>query len=210
MNKPTIKFCEDKKDNLLTFNVFSNLFIILGGIYGLLQLKFNRINQENLKLFYLTEIGIITVGLGSMYFHYKNDYFSQLFDELPMSIALLFYMFLVNKKTYINFNIIIFTLIGWILYLGNKKFIIFEIVFTIQILFLIFFLLKNYKSYYQLKLIISAITVLGTSKLLWNYEQYLFKINQCPYDKYSFKYYLHSYWHLGISISHVILMHRLR
>jgi hypothetical protein len=39
MTKPNIQFCEDRIDNLGTFNVLSNLFIILGGIYGLKQIN---------------------------------------------------------------------------------------------------------------------------------------------------------------------------
>ena len=73
MNKPTIEFCEDKVDSLGTYNVFSNLFIILSGIYGLLQLNrinINRIeiNIKNIIFYYLTEIGIINVGLGKHVF----------------------------------------------------------------------------------------------------------------------------------------------
>lgn len=217
MNKPTIEFCEDKFDNLGTYNVFSNLFIIFAGFYGLLQLnRINidiiNINRKNINLFYLTEFGIINVGLGSMYFHYKKNYFSQLFDELPMSILIILYVLLVNKNNNkkISLGIILFTIIGWIIYLYKRKFIIFETVFTIQIIFLIVLLFINYKTIRQLKLIIIAILVLGFSKLLWNYEQYLVKTEQCPYNNYSLKYYLHSYWHIGISISHIVLMLSLR
>lgn len=208
MDKPTIEFCEDKDKNSSNYNIYSNIFIILGGIYGFVR--------NHNYLFGLTELAFIIVGLGSMYFHYSKDYFSQLFDELPMSILIIFYVLLVNntlvnnRKKYLEYSFIIFTAIGWIFYLGIRKFIIFEVLFTLQIVFLIILLLMNYKTNKQLKLIVSAIIILGISKLLWNYEQFLVKTDQCPKNKTSFSYYLHSYWHIGIALAHILLKHCLR
>ena len=90
--------------------MFSNLFIILSSIYAIIKL--NRINinriEINIKniIFYYLRGGIINVGLGSMYFHYKKN-FLQLFDELPMSILIILYVLLVNKnKNIIWYNFI--------------------------------------------------------------------------------------------------------
>ena len=212
MTKPNIEFCEDKIDKLGTFNVLSNLFIILGGIYGLLEINKLQFFIYKKKLLKLAEINFIIVGLGSMFFHYRKDYLSELFDEIPMVTLIIFYFFIagINEPLYLRISFAMFSLLGILVYLIENDFKFFEKIFTLQIVYLVLLLFKNYKNYKQRNLFILGILTIIFSKSLWNYEQYLFRNDICPNNKKDICYYLHSFWHMGVSGAHVLLMHGLR
>ena len=110
MTKPNIQFCEDRIDNLGTFNVLSNLFIILGGIYGLLEINKLKFFILKKKLLRLAEINFIIVGFGSMFFHYRKDYLSELFDEIPMVTLIILYFLIagINEPIYLRTCFVMF------------------------------------------------------------------------------------------------------
>lgn len=68
------------------------------------------------------------------------------------------------------------------------------------------FIFKVNKNSYQKDNLAKAIFTLAIAKTCWQYERYLYNTGQCETDITSYKYYLHSYWHIGSAASHYYIM----
>jgi len=83
------KFIDD--NNILGIenfnNVVSNIFFLFFGVWGLIQLRRNRI-IESLKTYYIIFcLSVVLTAFGSSYYHYDPNNFTLVWDRLPMTIS---------------------------------------------------------------------------------------------------------------------------
>ncbi|XP_071950093.1 alkaline ceramidase 3-like [Antedon mediterranea] len=86
-------WCEQNYETTLYvaefWNTISNLFIFIPGFLGL----FHSIRNGTELRFVVGYLAILTVGIGSCFFHMTLSLTGQLFDQLPMIWAITVYMF---------------------------------------------------------------------------------------------------------------------
>ena len=191
-----IKYCESihnyKFSNYIAeyFNTISSLLFIAMGLYGLCK-------KELSFKFYLSELLIILVGIGSAIFHGNQSYVGEVLDETAMLLLLFSYYLHVVLNT--PLQIISFIILGCItfLYFYYNSYVLFLILFGGGLSTLVVYV---YKLYIVNKLVI--IGILSVAVLLWMTEQYYYKNNICPLELNNIKYYYHSLWHILCAVTH--------
>ena len=164
------------------------------------------------------DYAICLIGVGSFIFHATESYYGQLLDELPMSlIAYLYYrqLFITScKKSGAKSQAFLFLrgyeislFIVWFVYIRYKLYWLFVSFFAAQLfvpLYIVSVVLpKTDQQKFDLaKGAFFAIWAVGC----WAYEQYLHSIGQCPTDISDYRFYLHSYWHIGMAVAHYQFM----
>jgi hypothetical protein len=98
-------------------------------------------------------------------------------------------------------------IIVWFVYIKYKLYWLFVSFFAVQIsipLYIVSVVLpKTDQQKFDLaKGAFFAIWAVGC----WAYEQYLHSIGQCPTDISDYRFYLHSYWHIGMALAHYQFM----
>ena len=209
MERSVVEWCEaytspyTYSENILEFtNTFSNLAFVI--------VAFSSIYEFNHPLFHKCNIALLLVGIGSSIFHATDTYVGQVLDELPMSILTYYYLYIVyHIKNWAFYRFIYIGLITlvWSLYINFRIHDIFLTLFAIQVLVpvmtVMFYITKTNV---QKRLFIYSILFLIIAKACWLYERYLHATVQCPTTMIEPTYYLHSYWHIGIAISHYLWM----
>jgi len=190
-------------------NSVSNLAFVVVGFYS---------SGKNPQCDY----AICLIGVGSFIFHATESYYGQLLDELPMSLLAYFYyrqLFITScRKVEQNRNRhSAFSLWGksgyecgliivWFVYIRYKLYWLFVSFFAVQLfvpLYIVFTLPKTDQQKFDLaKGLFFAIGAVGC----WGYEQHLHSIGQCPTDIHDYRFYLHSYWHIGMALAHYQFM----
>jgi dihydroceramidase len=204
----TIDFCEQNyviNSHIAEFfNTISNISYVLLGLFGFLL---NRKFENRFKFGFIT---LILVGLGSSFFHGSLLWIGQLTDELSMMLLTIITLFILiehyNRK--IKYKLLpIFLFIFYVcfsfVYIIYKNVIIFQSVWLLLIIFIVFIFYKHnqdanrsfYKHIYFIFLL---------SCICWGFEQlFCFSYPQIE------KLYLHAFvWHLGTAYaSYSLLTH---
>ena len=164
------------------------------------------------------DYAICLIGVGSFIFHATESYAGQLLDELPMSLLAYFYyyqLFVTScKKSGAKSQSFLFLhgyeislSVVWFVYIKYKLYWLFVSFFAGQLfvpLYIVSAVLpKTDQQRFDLaKGAFFAIWAVGC----WAYEQYLHSIGQCPTDVHDYRFYLHSYWHIGMALAHFQFM----
>lgn len=202
-----VEWCEAKIHRYqITINVseFANSISNVSFVYVAL------ISPHTNKKQLLCNISLLFVGIGSFYFHATESYYGEIMDEIPMSILAYNYFKCINNyKNGDKYNTIYkyILCVFWFFYITTKTYDLFLVLFSCQLaVFLYIFVFKIDKTIYQKYNLTKAIFTLGVAKACWQYERYLYKTEQCETDISSYRYYLHSYWHIGSALSHYYIM----
>jgi hypothetical protein len=207
MELSNVEWCEAKTDRYkITINVseFTNSISNLSFIYVAIVSPYK--NQQQIRC----NVALLFVGIGSFYFHATESYYGEIMDEVPMSIlAYNYFICLNNYKNGEQYNIIYkYVLIAfWSVYIATKTYDLFLILFAFQLAIVLYtFVFKVNKTSYQKVNLAKAIIALAIAKGCWQYERHLYETEQCETDVTSYRYYLHSYWHIGSAASHYYIM----
>ena len=209
MEQSVVEWCEAYTDQYSYSNYiaeYSNTISNLAFIF----ISLLSIYQFNHKLFQRCNITLLLVGVGSAVFHATDTYLGQVLDELPMSILMYYYISIVCHLQKWKFHRIIYlglATLCWSLYLTFRIYIIFISLFVIQLIIpilIIIFQIKKTPEQKRLLMWSALLTIIAKS--CWIYERYLHATFHCPSKMTEPAYYLHSYWHIGIAISHYLLM----
>jgi len=207
MELSNVEWCEAQTDRYKvtqTISEFTNSISNLSFIYVAIVSPYR--NQQQIRC----NVALLFVGIGSFYFHATESYYGEIMDEIPMSILAYNYFKCINNykngdkyNTIYKYVLVIF----WFFYFTTKKYDLFLILFGIQLLVVLYtFIFKVNKNSYQKDNLAKAIFTLAIAKACWQYERYLYNTGQCETDITSYKYYLHSYWHIGSAASHYYIM----
>jgi predicted CDP-diglyceride synthetase/phosphatidate cytidylyltransferase len=207
MELSNVEWCEAKTHRYqITINVseFANSISNMSFIYVALISPYT--NQKHIRC----NFALFIVGLGSFYFHATESYYGEIMDEVPMSILAYNYFNCINNyKNSEQYNIIYkYVLIAfWAVYIATKTYDLFLILFAFQLALVLYtFVFKVNKTSYQKVNLAKAIIALAIAKGCWQYERHLYETDQCETDVRSYRYYLHSYWHIGSAASHYYIM----
>ena len=207
MELSNVEWCEAKIHRYKvtsTMSEFANSISNISFIYVALISPYT--NQNHMRC----NAALFLVSLGSFYFHATETYYGEIMDEVPMSILAYNYFVCVNnyKNGYQYNTIYKYVLIAfWSVYVATKTYDLFLILFAFQLaIFLYTFVFNVNKTSYQKYNLAKAIFALVIAKACWQYERYLYNTDQCETDVTSYRYYLHSYWHIGSAASHYYIM----
>ena len=207
MELSNVEWCEAKTHRYkITINVseFANSISNMSFIYVALISPYT--NQKHIRC----NVALLFVGIGSFYFHATESYYGEIMDEVPMSILAYNYFKCINNyKNGEQYNTIYkYVLIAfWAVYITTKTYDLFLILFALQLALVLYtFIFKIDKTSYQKVNLAKAIIALAIAKASWQYERYLYNTDQCETDVTSYRYYLHSYWHIGSAASHYYIM----
>ena len=202
-----VEWCEAKTDRYKvtsTMSEFTNSISNISFIYVALISPYT--NQHHIRC----NAALFIVGIGSFLFHSTESYYGEILDEIPMSILAYNYFNCINNyrngekyNTIYKHVLVIF----WLFYITFKTYDMFLLLFTIQLaVFLYTFIFKINKNNYQKDNLVKAIFTLAIAKACWQYERYLYNTGKCETDITSYRYYFHSYWHIGSAASHYCIM----
>jgi hypothetical protein len=201
------------------FNTWSNIVFIIVGFIGLRRSLMKQpsiqhvptISKQNLLAHIFTDMMIVIVGLGSMWFHSQRSYLGEILDELPMSIMAFGYMLCLDhlhwltKTPYRNTTYLcmfLILLIGWLCYIIWDAHEIFTTLFTIQILVPIFISCASCIAGSSRSLWIACLVAILSGKIIWEFERYLHENKQCPMSQSHPLFWCHPMWHLLSALSH--------
>jgi hypothetical protein len=207
MELSNVEWCEAQTDRYkvtTTMSEFTNSISNLSFIYVAIVSPYR--NQQQIRC----NVALLFVGIGSFYFHATESYYGEIMDEIPMSILAYNYFKCINNyKNGDKYNTIYKYILCmfWFFYFTTKKYDLFLVLFGMQLLVVLYtFIFKVNKNNYQKDNLAKAIFTLAIAKACWQYERYLYNTGQCETDITSYKYYLHSYWHIGSAASHYYIM----
>jgi hypothetical protein len=160
-----------------------------------------------------SNLAIKMVGLGSFIFHATESHIGQLMDEIPMS--LLAYLYFVNLFALAKYNhaaranaaYACFMTAVWHVYVQYKLYLVFVSFFVFQLCIPFYILCyRIQKTQRQMRSLRAGSRYLVLSVGCWLYERHLYSMNRCPTELYDPRYYLHSFWHIGMACAHYHFM----
>ena len=207
MELSNVEWCEAKIHRYKvtsTMSEFANSISNISFIYVALISPYT--NKDHLRC----NAALFLVALGSFYFHATESYYGEIMDEIPMSVLAYNYFKCINNytnsdqyNTIYKYVLIVF----WSLYILTKTYDLFLILFALQLAIVLYtFIFKIDKTSYQKYNLAKAIFALVIAKACWKYERYLYNTDHCETEMTSYRYYLHSYWHIGSAASHYYIM----
>ena len=121
-------------------NTASNLVFVVFGLWGL-HIALHL--QRPVAALVYTEVMLIVVGLGSMWFHARRSYVGEIMDELPMSLMAFGYLLSLNglhwttsgaarRWTY-GFAALL-GVVSWVAYAMFHNYDVFTGLFTVQVI----------------------------------------------------------------------------
>lgn len=157
-----------------------------------------------------SNVAICLVGFGSFIFHATESHIGQLMDEIPMSlVAYLYYTHvcrLANISCHKPAYLIVMASV-WAAYIQYKVYPLFVAFFIGQIgmpVYMLCFLVR--KNPRQIRHLTMGSRFLVFSVCCWIWERYLYNAGHCPTGFLDPRYYLHSYWHVGMAAAHYHFM----
>jgi len=192
------------------WNTASNLPFLCVAMLGYMRASKNNLPRP----FFALEITLMVVGLGSATFHATQTYTGELLDEMPMSAVALCYLWSLkglHKYTqgecfrWTMGSTLLVVTIAWALYLSLHLHDIFVMAFVFQLVVVEFLLLHcgpwGYFSA-QRRLWWLSIASIGTGKLAWEYERWLYRTSACPQGPLQPAFWLHPFWHCAAALAH--------
>jgi len=174
------------------------------------------------------DYAICLIGVGSFIFHATESHAGQLLDELPMSLLAYLYLSTFGKsgakcgaKSQSTFDINTYScllsfftrsyecglIIVWFIYIRYKLYWLFVSFFAAQLFVPLYIVSAILPKTDQQKFDLAKGAFFATWAVgCWGYEQYLHSIGQCPSDISDYRFYLHSYWHIGMALAHFQFM----
>jgi len=165
---------------------------------------------------FLCDYSVRLLAIGSFMFHATESYKWQLADELSMSLLACFYYLPIQHHFIVHSTILqkitnymypISLSLVWFIYIKYKLYFLFVSFFAIQVslpLYMVTFVMPT-TDQQKFDLAKGAFFAIG-SVGCWSYERYLHSIGLCPNDTSDYRYYLHSYWHIGMAAAHFHFM----
>jgi len=206
-NETNIKFCEGKMnenypiENIKEFiNGITSLFLSFCGIYGLSVYRKYRLSRTNQLLYTL----LIICGIGSCFFHFTLNHGWKMMDEIPMimliTIGCSYYVYIANQNNKIKTILIDIFALSYLLitievdYLEKEPYF-FRYLFGIPFIYVIYLLSINKQNCKKdIKSIINKSLFYGISGFFfWILDLFL-----C--NNFTVFLYLHSFWHIHISL----------
>ena len=188
-----VEWCEARVDR--NNYIFSEYWNSISNIAFLLSMSSHHPPHVNMS--------ITMVGIGSFIFHATETRIGQLFDELSMSILAYTYCIQVcpNAFPYSMYSCVFICV--WILYIHYQIYYMFVVFFLCQIMIPVYIIcFQVTKTEHQKKCLFKAILCVVASVAFWIWERRLHYHNQCPTELLDPRYYLHSYWHIGMAMAH--------
>jgi Ceramidase len=203
------------------YNSISNAAFVIASMLGLWRVILaNNNNKEdktttttsnNLTAILAAElVMMIGVGFGSFLFHAHQSRAAQIADELPMSLVMLAYNYILRGLHPITTDptlsrlfyqgSLLFVGVLWGIYIYTGIYDIFVFCFTIQVLST---LAISYDAGRRINhsssMWYTSVFFLVSGKAAWEYERYLHANDMC--DAFG-TIVLHPYWHVGAALSH--------
>ena len=203
-----IRFCEAEVRSFEYVNVASNLAFLVSAVLGLRLARRRGLDRT----FYLVELALIVVFVGSVIFHSTQSWYGELLDEIPMSVLALCYLYTldgVHRLTRPPWRTLTLALgsggavAGMAVYILFRNHVLFTTLFTVQVVCPALIACASGPSlgcvrtpwYAFLGLILVA-------KGIWEYEQHLWRSGNCPRSALDPAYWAHAAWHVGSAAAH--------
>jgi hypothetical protein len=178
-------------------NTFSNIVYLIS-VYKTRNMSHNFLSLYSSLLMVLT-------CFGSICFHGSGTRIGQLLDEIPIVLLCDSYIKLLDTNEGFSRNRLYeyYIALLTIIYIITNQYMIFLTVVTSQGVALAYFVLeKNIK--YKKKAYNRAFMVFIFGKVLWEYERYLYRNNECPQE--GILIYLHGGWHVSTAVMHYYII----
>jgi len=179
-------------------NTFSNI-VYLVSVYN------TRNMGHNLLTIYSSMLMCIT-GFGSIFFHGSGTRVGQLLDEIPIILLCDSYVKILDKDSRFSKHPIYeyYVYILAVLYILTNNYTIFLTVVTSQGVAIAGLITKQKIDYGVNKSYNNAIFVFILGKVLWEYERFLYRNDECPIEGPLI--YLHGGWHVATAVMHYYIM----
>ena len=179
-------------------NTFSNI-VYLVSVYNTRQMGHNLLSIYSSLLMCIT-------GFGSILFHGSGTRVGQLLDEIPIILLCDSYVKILDKDSRFSKHPIYeyYVYILAVLYILTNNYTIFLTVVTSQGVAIAGLITKQKIDYGVNKSYNNAIFVFILGKVLWEYERFLYRNDECPIEGPLI--YLHGGWHVATAVMHYYIM----
>lgn len=202
----SIEWCERYTNQQLEVNRWLNEPInTFSNVVYLVSVYKTRNMSHNLLTIYSSVLMTLT-GFGSILFHGSGTRVGQLLDEIPIILLCDSYIKILDiDEKYSRHQLYEYYLLSFsLLYILTNNYTIFLTIITSQGITLVGLIMKDNMDYGINKQYNNAILVFILGKVLWEYERFLYRNNECPQEGPLI--YLHGGWHVATAIMHYYIM----
>ena len=193
-------------------NTASNVFYLVAAYVGLQRARALQLPWS----FFVAEYALVVVALGSVSFHYTQDWLYEIADELPMSLLAVAYLYTIKELHWLvrgRCARLLFPLMhvatvgGWFVYFSLRNFDVFQALFTAQIAGPALISLAAATSLdCSRKHWLLFLGLIVSGKALWTLERHLWATHSCPASALNPLYWLHAAWHVLSAAAHAAAM----
>lgn len=200
-----IEWCERYVNQQLNANGWFNEPInTISNLSYLVSVYKTRNMSHNFITLYSSLLMVLTC-FGSICFHGSGTHIGELLDEIPIVLLCDSYIKILDKEERFSrhplyeYYVSVFTL----LYVVTNNYNIFLTLVTSQGMILVYYVIQK-NMVYGIKNYNNAVYVFILGKVLWEYERYLYRNNECPRE--GVLIYLHGGWHFSTALMHYYIM----
>jgi len=202
----SIEWCERYVNQQMEVNHWLNEPINTVSNVVYLVSVYNTRNMNHNALTLYSSFLMTVTGIGSICFHGSGTRVGQLLDEIPIILLCDSYIKILDiderfsRNQLYKFYVLSFALF----YMLTNNYTLFLTVVTSQGIALVGLMARQHMDIGINKSYNNAMFVFILGKVLWEYERFLYRNNECPQE--GPLVYLHGGWHISTAIMHYYIM----